>query len=190
MYCPEKLTFSRSDISGQEKRGWTPLHYAGNEKQERIAEFLLEEEKKIKAEREEGGGMPDAFRDTPTPSYNMLDEKGASPAFWTSSSKIMEMMLQFDDLEVVRRNESQPLLWECARRGIVTEKIAMDERLRGQVAEVYLGTLPLEQGECMNDWLISGLGHSKKFNLIPRPHGPRLQSEGNHWWPPVEVGRR
>ena len=119
--------------------------------QERIAEFLLEEERKIKAEREEGGEVPDAFRDTPTPSYNMPDDvNGSSPAFWTESSKIMEMMLQFDDLEVVKRKDGQPLLWRFARNGIVTEKIAMDERLRGQVAEEWYGTLPLEKGECRN----------------------------------------
>ena len=123
----------------------------------------MEEEKKIKAEREEGGEMPDAFRDTPTPSYNMPDVNGLSPAFWTESSKIVEMMLQFDDLEVVRRNNGEPILWRCAWKGIVSEKIAMDERLRGQVAEVYDGTLPLELGECMNDGFISGPGHSKKF---------------------------
>ena len=95
--------------------------------------------------------MPVAFRDTPTPSYNMPDEDGYSPAFWTYSSKIMEMMLQFDDLEVLSRNTGQPLLWRCAYVGIVTEKIAMDERLKGQVAEVWNDTLPLEEGEHMND---------------------------------------
>ena len=77
--------------------------------------------------------------------------------------------IQFDDLEVVRGDDGQPLLWTCARRGIVTEKIAMDERLRGQVAKVYSGTLPLELGERMNDGFISGLWHTKKFNLILHP---------------------
>ena len=128
--------------------------------------------------------MPDTFRDTPTPSYNMLDEEGISPAFWTYSSKIMEMMLQFDDLEVVRRKTGETLLWRCAYMGIMTENIAMDERLRGQVAEVYGGTLPLEKGEPMIDGFIT-----RAFQEIqPDPTAPRsaLAIWGNHWWPPVQ----
>ena len=136
----------RSDISNGKSR--TPLHcacfrFGGREK---IIEFLLDEEKKIKTEQEEGKERSDMFRDLPVPSYNMRDENGYSPAFWVQSSNVLEMMLQFDDLEI-KRSDDMPLLWKCARRGIVSEQIAMHERLREQIAIKHQGTLPLEIGK-------------------------------------------
>ena len=38
-----------------------------------------------------------------------------------------------------------PLLWLCAREGLINEKIASDTRLRRQIGLVWEGTLPLEE---------------------------------------------
>ena len=106
--------------------------------------FLIEEEKKrTKAEQEDKRGSSVGE----TPSYNMQDEDGLSPAFHTFSSGIMEMLLEFDDLEVVKERDGQPLLWVCAERGIVTVKVAKDERLRRQLGQIHDGTLSLKKGE-------------------------------------------
>ena len=106
--------------------------------------FLFEEEKKrTKAEQEDKRGSSVGE----TPSYNMQDEDGLSPAFHTFSSGIMEMLLDFEDLEVVKERDGQPLLWVCAERGMVTEKVARDERLRGQLGMMHDGTLSVEKGE-------------------------------------------
>ena len=135
----------RSYIGGQRK-GITPLHYACSmEHREDIAVFLIEEEtKRNKAEKE--GGVR-GYIAAETPSYNMPDEDGLSPAFHTFSSRIMEMLLDFEDLEVVKERDGQPLLWVCAERGIVADKVAKDERLRGQLGLMHNGILSLEKGE-------------------------------------------
>ena len=106
--------------------------------------FLFEEEKKrTKAEQEGKRGSSPAE----SPSYNMQDKDGLSPAFHTFSSRIMEMLLDFDDLQVIKERDGQPLLWVCAERGIVTGKVAKDERMRRQMGLIHDGTLCLEKGE-------------------------------------------
>ena len=115
------------------------------EDREDIAVFLIEEEKKRNKAEKEGGARVSLAAETP--SYNMPDEDGLSPAFHTFSSRIMEMLLDFEDLEVVKERDGQPLLWVCAERGIVADKVAKDERLRGQLGLMHNGILSLEKGE-------------------------------------------
>ena len=70
-----------------------------------------------------------------------------SPVFFTSKSpKIVELFLQFDDLEVTNR-QGKPLLWQCAERGLVTERVAADPKLRGQFGQKWKSRLPIEIGE-------------------------------------------
>ena len=125
---------------------WTPLHYASYWKgQVAIAEFLIEQEKtRIETVPEEGRGRE-------TPSYNIRDKTGRSPAYWTYSSTIVEMLLQLEDLWVMQ-GDGKPLLWECAVSGIVSDKVAQDEKLKGQFVERYQKsqpTLPLEAGSIL-----------------------------------------
>ena len=108
--------------------------------------YLIEEEKKRNKDEQDKGTRRGSSA-VETPSYNMQDEDGLSPAFHTFSSGIMEMLLDFDDLEVVKERDGQPLLWVCAERGMVTEKVASHERLRGQLGMMHDGTLSLEKGE-------------------------------------------
>ena len=81
-----------------------------------------------------------------TPSYNMRDEDGYSPVFRTSSSQIVEEMLKLDDLQVTDEY-GQPLLWWCARRGLVSERVASDPNLARQYRQRWRGSLPLEEGK-------------------------------------------
>lgn len=101
---------------------------------EDIAEFLLENEKKMN--RAEGD----------IPSYNMKNIYGLSPVFINDSTRIMELLLKFGDLDVSSQNGC-PLLWRCAWLGIVSEEVAKDLKLRGQYGLKYWSTLPLEAGE-------------------------------------------
>ena len=80
------------------------------------------------------------------PSYNMRDENGLSPVFWTASEKIVEAMLEFHDLLVTTRR-GVPLLWNCATYGCVSERVASDPKLVGQYGQRWLGRLPLEEGK-------------------------------------------
>ena len=66
--------------------------------------------------------------------------------FLTSSCRIVEEMVRLDDLQVTTRDGS-PLLWHCAGRGCVTERVASDQRLVGQYGQRHHGRLPLEEGE-------------------------------------------
>ena len=107
---------------------------------------MEEERKRIQTDSEQG-------RQGGTPSYNLKDVEGNQPVFKTSSSRIVEMLLQFDDLEVTR-GDRKPFLWGCAERGLVSETVA--ERLREQIGQRFLDTLPLEEGEnVMYNWKIS-----------------------------------
>ena len=98
---------------------------------------MEEERKRIQTDREQG-------RQGGTPSYYMKTDIGWQPVFYTSSSKMVEVMLHLDDLEVTGGN-GMSLLWLCAERGCVSETVA--ESLRGQIGQRWLGTLPLEIGE-------------------------------------------
>ena len=72
-----------------------------------------------------------------------------------SSAGIVELFLQLDDLCVIQTygmdalSYCRTLLWHCADKGIVSEDIALDVRLRHQYGKAcpYMGTLPLEAGE-------------------------------------------
>ena len=145
MQCDYSFSF-RSYIGG-EGQELTPLHYACSvEDREEIALFLIEEEKKRNKDEQDKGTRRGSSA-AETPSYNMQDEDGLTPAFHTFSSRIMEMLFDFDDLQVIKERDGQPLLWVCAERGIVTVKVAKDERLRRQLGQIHDGTLSLKKGE-------------------------------------------
>ena len=76
----------------------------------------------------------------------MRNGDGLSPVFLTKSSKIVEEMLKLDDLQVTRV-DGTPLLWHCAMRGCVSERVASDQKLAGQYGQRWWGSLPLEEGE-------------------------------------------
>ena len=141
----------RADISPSGLDGWTPLHEACREDEDEIALYLIEMEK-FRVSLEEGQEQDEqptregrrGQRDTP--SYNMRDENGLSPVFWTASEKIVEAMLEFHDLLVTTRR-GVPLLWNCATYGCVSERVATDLKLVGQYGQRWLGRLPLEEGE-------------------------------------------
>ena len=126
---------------------------ACNDDKDEIALFLVKEEKKrVNAEGRQpqpgstGRSGLDLGGSKWTPSYNMQDIYGCSPVFLTSSCRIVEEMVRLDDLQVTTRDGS-PLLWHCAGRGCVTERVASDQRLVGQYGQRHHGRLPLEEGE-------------------------------------------
>ena len=122
----------------------TPLHWACEKGKDDIALFLIEEEReraretKTEPEREE--------ESQPSPSYNMRAINGLNPVFRTSSERIVQEMLHFEDLQVTTE-DGLPLLWHCAYLGCVTETIALDVKLKSQHGQRWEGTLPLEIGE-------------------------------------------
>ena len=117
------------------------MHYACGKNIQDMVEFLIEEEKKrIQTDRDQG-------KEGGTPSYNMMDIRGWQPVFWTTSSRIVEMLLRFGDLEVTS-GDGEPLLWRCAWKGSASEMVA--ERLRGQIGQRWKDTLPFDRGEHVN----------------------------------------
>ena len=76
----------------------------------------------------------------------MKSKYGLSPTFINNMTRIMELLLQFDDLDVTTKNGCT-LLWRCAWLGIVSEKVAKDSKLRAQYGLIYGSTLPMEAGE-------------------------------------------
>ena len=118
---------------------------------DKIALFLIKEEREwvsrttevkedVEPGKERRGGQQD------TPSYNTWDRWGRSPIFFTRSRKIVEEMLTLDDLVVTTRG-GKPLLWHCASKGFVSERVANDQKLVEQYGQRSKGRLPLEQGE-------------------------------------------
>ena len=105
--------------------GQTPMHLACKHKRCDVVEFL------INLEYLRGRVLRG------TPSYNMKDSHGDSPVFvaveW-NSTQLIERFLELDDLEVTCDN-GKPLLWYCARWGRVSEKVARDVKLRGQMGQ-------------------------------------------------------
>ena len=163
----------RSDISGEGKQ-WTPLHYACYWRgQVAIAKFLIEQEKRrIEAVPKEGRGRE-------TPSYNMQDNTGRSPAFWTYSSTIVEMLLPLEGFWVIQGN-GKPLLYECAISGMVSDKIAQDEKLTGQYVVRYPESqprLPLEAGSILY-WYGHGqqIPHSDDISPLSALQGGHISS--------------
>ena len=68
----------------------TPLHYACVHDRPDIVEFIVEEDIKLR----------EVKTDLDIPTYNMKDHLGRTPVFQTSSPKIVEYLLKFEDLEV------------------------------------------------------------------------------------------
>ena len=79
-------------------------------------------------------------------SYNMKTKYDLTPVFINNSVRIMELLLQFDDLKVWNENGC-PLLWRCAWLGIVSQEVAKDSKLREQYGTKYWSTLPVEAGD-------------------------------------------
>ena len=130
---------SRSDITDDGSE-MTPLYVATCGPGYRVARYIISLERDLI--NNNAGGVP---------SYNMDCFDGGTPTFSTESLEIVEDLLQFDDLEVTRDdlddNDELPLLWRCAEKGIVSQKVAVDAKLRGQFCLRFWGTLPLEEGE-------------------------------------------
>ena len=129
-------------------KGSTPLHVACKKNKEEIALFLINTERdRVRQGREgrcwQGGAGGGRGR---VPSYNMENSRGWRPVFTTSSVRIVEEFLSLDDLDVADR-DGRPLLWHCAERGCVSERVATDVKLAGQFSQRWNGTLPLEKGE-------------------------------------------
>ena len=99
--------------------------------------ILIGEE--IRRKKEEGGEQ--------TPSYNMKTKYGATPLFCTKSSRAVELFLQINDDLHTTTAKGCPLLWRCAAMGIVTEKVASDDKVKTQAGQRWKGTMPLETGE-------------------------------------------
>ena len=57
----------------------------------------------------------------------------------------VELFLEFEDLHVTNDADGMTILWHCANRGIVTDKIVQDERMRAQIAQRVHGKLPMEE---------------------------------------------
>ena len=126
--------------------GSTPLNVACWKKRDEIALFLIHTERD--RVREEGGrwwycGGAGRHRQR---SYNMEDSYGKRPAFWTKSTRVIEELLTLDDFEVTD-GDGGPLLWRCARDGLVSERVAIDARLAGHYLQSWKGILPLEAGD-------------------------------------------
>ena len=120
--------------------GWTPLHVACAYNREEVAGLLIEVERK--RIRDEKGATRGSI-----PCYNMKDRDGENtPVFLTGSSKIVERLLLFHDLNVTA-GSGRPLLWECSQRGTISESVARDRKLREQITQRWEGSLPLEEGK-------------------------------------------
>ena len=113
-------------------------------RKEELALFLINKERE-RVGRDRQGGRRVGARGK-IPSYNMEDWNGRRPAFNTSSTRIVEEFLTLDDLEVTD-GDGKPLLWWCAARGLVSDRVATDVRLKSQYKQRWYGTLPLEKGE-------------------------------------------
>ena len=138
---PGDCTRSSLDPSGK-----TPLLLACYNDKTEIAQFLLEEEKRRK-------GAPTPVEQHAQvgeiPSYNMATTLGERPAFVgrKKSASLVESFLEFDDLHVANdADDGETILWHCANRGIVSDKIVQDERVRAQIGSRVHGKLPIEEG--------------------------------------------
>ena len=127
-----------------------PLHLACLKGEEDVAIALIEEEKRRAEEGGSGsevsqskGDKRERRREGEVPSYNVKNHNGFSPLFCTDSARIVELLLQFDDIEATRL-DGRPLLMECARFGIVTREIAGHYKVSSQFAQTHSGKLPLE----------------------------------------------
>ena len=121
--------------------GSTPLHWAcylaGNGESEHALTECLEIVKflvcKEKITLDEGSCGP---------TYNMLDDFGCTPVFLTRESRVVEYLLNYNDLSVTD-GDGNPLLYECIRKNILTETIANDDRMKSQLGLRHRGLLPI-----------------------------------------------
>ena len=72
--------------------GNTPLHHACSVGNETIVEFLIDQERE---KMSKGVGGDPAYR-----SYNMKNRRGMSAVFCARSTRVVEMFLDLNDLEV------------------------------------------------------------------------------------------
>ena len=144
----------------------TPLHLACNYNQFEIVGFLASEDynKKLREGREakRKGACLKSCDDDESPSYNIENAEGRTPLSY-SRPGMLELLLQLEDIEEekiphlarmiechlgieVVDGRGRPLPWECVTKGLLTETIARDKKLRGQFGNIWAGTLPLEEG--------------------------------------------
>ena len=112
----------------------------------KIAQFLLEEEKRHRRKQ-----ALNQVNFGELPSYNMMTSLGEMPTFvgYKKPASLMELFLEFEDLHVTNEASGETIMWHCANRGIVSEKIAQDDRVRAQLGKRVHGKLPIEEGDLL-----------------------------------------
>ena len=76
------------------------------------------------------------------PTYNMVDDFGCTPVFRTRSSRVVEFLLELHDIAVIDE-DGNPLLYECIRRGMITDAIANNDKMKAQFGLRHQGSLPM-----------------------------------------------
>ena len=131
---------------------WTPMHASCFYNQVEITKLMLETDLNNITVAQ--------YYVTPlqSPAYNKQTAIGWSPVFYTTSIKVIEVILhtrqilqedslcRLKDLSVVTQ-QGVPLLWECAGRGLVSETIV--NNLMDQLCSRQKGILPLENGKAI-----------------------------------------
>lgn len=135
--CTMAAPFSYSRTVVDFKTGDTPMHLACAGNQPEALSLMVEEANRVHL----------AEGDT-TPVYNQRNRMGKSPVFLTNSPKIVQIFLQYDDLDA-RSKSGTTLLWKCAERGIVSEEIASHPTLREALGVRCFSRLPLEEGKVL-----------------------------------------
>ena len=133
--CLNHCITSRSVVDF--KTGDTPLHLACAGDCLEAVTLMAEEEKRAHLTERSG-----------KPVYNQRNRKGRSPAFLATSPEILQVLLQFDDLDV-KNSSGTTLLWKCAERGIITGEIVQHQSLREALGVRCFSSLPMEEGEIL-----------------------------------------
>ena len=140
--CTNTTSFLLSNCrSVIDSYGNTAMHKAcqGGDDKAELVEFLIEEEKRRGITEKES-----PLDEVEIPSYKIKDKYGRCPAFLTFSSSVVELLLQFQDLAIID-GHGKSLLWHCAERGMVTKRILNDVRIKTQMGQRHLSTLPIEE---------------------------------------------
>ena len=119
------------------KTGDTPLHLACAG--DCLEAVTLMTEQEMRAHLTDRSGIP---------VYNQRNKNGKSPAFLATSPEILQVLLQFDDLDV-KNASGTTLLWKCAERGIVTGEVVQHQSLRWALGVRCFSSLPIEEGEIL-----------------------------------------
>ena len=61
----------------------------------------------------------------------MVDDFGCTPVFRTRSSRVVEFLLELHDIALIDE-DGNPLLYECIRRGMITDAIANNDKMKAQ----------------------------------------------------------